>query len=78
MWQAQWLKCCGELAQWDVVAEVGQATDNQALMIEALWRQGDFASLRSTVFPKALVRPAQPWCHGLSCCAVIILCSCVA
>ena len=56
MWQAQWLHCCSELAQWEVVTEVGQATDNPALLIESLWRHGDYATLRSSVLPKALVR----------------------
>lgn len=55
MWQQQWLAACNELAQWDTVVEVGNATDNQAVLIDSLWKQGNFADLKSSVFPKALV-----------------------
>ena len=58
MWQQHWLKCCNELAQWDAVTEVGQSTDNCQLLIESLWRQGDYTGLRANVLPKALVRGA--------------------
>lgn len=56
MWQQQWLRCCSELAQWDAVTEVGNATDNCALLIESLWRQSDYSNLRTNILPKALVR----------------------
>ncbi|KAK9813189.1 hypothetical protein WJX72_010368 [[Myrmecia] bisecta] len=55
LWQSQYLSCCAELHQWDVVAEYARSTENYSLLMDCLWKLHDWGTLKEAVLPKAQV-----------------------
>ncbi|KNE58153.1 hypothetical protein AMAG_04968 [Allomyces macrogynus ATCC 38327] len=44
LWEEQWVRCCQKLQQWDVLEEVGKTENRHDLILEAVWRLGDWTS----------------------------------
>lgn len=55
LWHNQYLSCCMELNQWDVVAEYAKSVDNSTLRLEASAKLYDWSYLKTMVGPNAQV-----------------------
>jgi hypothetical protein len=55
LWHNQYLSCCMELNQWDVISEYAKSTDNSALQLEASSKLHDWVHLKQMAVPKAQV-----------------------
>ena len=55
LWHNQYLSCCMELNQWDIISEYAKSTDNSALQLEASAKLHDWVHLKQMAVPKAQV-----------------------
>ncbi|KAL0051806.1 hypothetical protein WJX82_002492 [Trebouxia sp. C0006] len=55
LWQQQYLNCCSELGQWDVVHEYARGTENYAAFMDVAWKCSDWQGLKEWVLPKGAV-----------------------
>jgi transformation/transcription domain-associated protein len=55
LWHNQYLSCCMELNQWEVVAEYAKSVDNSALRLEASAKLYDWSYLKTMIAPNAQV-----------------------
>ena len=55
LWQKQYLNCCAELGQWDVVNEYARDTENYAAYMDVAWKCNDWQGLKEWVLPKGAV-----------------------
>ncbi len=55
LWQQQYLNCCSELGQWDVVHEYARGTENYAAFMDVAWKCSDWQDLKEWVLPKGAV-----------------------
>ena len=57
VWHERYVACCNELAQWDVMAELGKSTGDSATLLESLWKLGDYTHLSTHLLQASAVRP---------------------
>lgn len=55
LWQQQYLNCCAELGQWDVINEYARGTENYAAYMDVAWKCSDWQGLKDWVLPKGAV-----------------------
>lgn len=55
LWQQQYLNCCAELGQWDVINEYARNTENYAAYMDVAWKCSDWQGLKDWVLPKGAV-----------------------
>ena len=55
LWQQQYLNCCAELGQWDVINEYARGTENYAAFMDVAWKCSDWQGLKDWVLPKGAV-----------------------
>ena len=55
LWQQQYLHCCEELGQWDVVNDYARGTENYAAYMDVAWKCSDWQGLKDWVLPKGAV-----------------------
>ena len=55
LWQQQYLNCCSELGQWDVINEYARGTENYAAYMDVAWKCSDWQGLKDWVLPKGAV-----------------------
>lgn len=55
LWQQQYLNCCSQLGQWDVVHEYARGTENYAAFMDVAWKCSDWQGLKEWVLPKGAV-----------------------
>jgi transformation/transcription domain-associated protein len=55
LWHNQYLSCCTELNQWEVVAEYAKSVDNSALRLEAAAKQYEWSYLKTMIAPNAQI-----------------------
>ena len=57
VWHERYLACCNELAQWDMIAELGKATGDSPTLLDSLWKLGDYGLLSQRLLHGAAVWP---------------------
>ena len=55
LWHNQYLSCCMELNQWDVVSEYAKSVDNSTLRLEASAKLYDWTYLKTMIAPNVQV-----------------------
>lgn len=55
LWQQQYVNCCAELGQWDVINEYARGTENYAAYMDVAWKCSDWQGLKDWVLPKGAV-----------------------
>ena len=61
VWHERYVACCNELAQWDVMAELGKSTGDSATLLESLWKLGDYTHLSTHLLHTSAVRLPFPF-----------------
>ena len=55
LWQQQYLNCCSELGQWDIVHEYARGTENHAAFMDVAWKCSDWQGLKEWALPMGAV-----------------------
>ena len=42
LWQRQYLDCCSELGQWDIVNDYAKSAENYGTFMDAAWKNNDW------------------------------------
>lgn len=42
LWQQQYLDCCSELGQWDIVNDYAKSAENYGTFMDAAWKNNDW------------------------------------
>ena len=55
LWHNQYLSCCTELNQWEVITEYAKSVDNSALRLEAAAKTYEWSYLKTMIAPNAQI-----------------------
>ena len=51
-WEESWLTCCTKMNQWSHIAEFGKKTEQYPLLLDCLWKVGEWHVLKDSIIPK--------------------------
>jgi len=46
LWETQWLNAAKQLNQWDLIADFSRTVEHSELMVQSLWRWGEWAAVK--------------------------------
>ena len=46
LWETQWLNAAKQLNQWDLISDFSRTVEHSELMVQSLWRWGEWAAVK--------------------------------